>query len=479
MDPFDQLYERLLKIDLFGAEGEALPPKQGLAKAVRDGALLIPNAYVGGYAVPLEAKLPQLLQLVSADRLDATTLEALTGAVYQHRSQSTFMAPLDRFLAVISNLFRSFLSAQKRAEANVPLIEMLPPLAMFQHIGEFGPFTVTSEQVDQLIGAKVGVVSMPATYANDPLIWAALAHETGGHDVTHADPGLLDELAEGIPAALAGMPTPAGISREELALVWSYWIDEASADVYGLLNIGPSFASNLAVFFAALDGKNSPGSPPKLRMESLFDSRDPSRALDPHPTDILRLHLAAGVVDTLGHLSQGTRTDYNKSIESLSAKLADGDTVTLDGNIPIQRDHLQPIQVQVPLDAMQQAARNVGGFIATAKLKALNDHAIQEIETWDDYDEGRAQAVKSAALSNQDIGSLGDDAHLLAGATIALLERPDMYDAVTNALNAGLDLSFERDPIWGKPHPDAVYIRYADLSSRKRASRRGVHLRHA
>jgi hypothetical protein len=461
METFVQLYERLLRIDFFGTAGQALPT--ALAKAVSDGALLLPHIYAEGYAQPLEASLKRLVQLVSARRLDATTIETLTAAVYQHRPGAGPAAQLQRFLAVISNLYRSFLDANKRTGANVPVRETLPPLAMFQHDGSDGPFTITVEQVQQLTGASVGVVSMPATYADDPLIWAALCHETGGHDVTHADPGLLEELANGIPAAFSGMPTPAGVSRDELALLWSYWIDEASADVYGLLNIGPAFAPNLAVFFAAL-GAQGVDAPPKLRMESGFDPRDPSKSLDPHPTDILRLHLAAGVIDTLDRLSPVSRDGYNGQIAQLSALLATGTTVTIAGNIPVERDHLEPIQMQVPLATMQQAARSVGGFIATAKLNALAGHSIQDIETWDDSDESRAQAVKQAALAGEAIGSLGDDAQLLAGATIALLEKPDQYDVVTAALNAGLDLSFQRDPIWGSPQADAMYIRYGGPS---------------
>jgi hypothetical protein len=62
-------------------------------------------------------------------------------------------------------------------------------------------------------------------------------------------------------------------------------------------------------------------------------------------------------------------------IEALAASLGSGDTVTVVGNIPASDNQLQSFQVQVPLAVMQQAARNVGGYIATARLKALNGHS--------------------------------------------------------------------------------------------------------
>jgi len=238
-------------------------------------------------------------------------------------------------------------------------------------------------------------------------------------------------------------------------LLWSYWIDEASADVYGLLNIGPAFAPNQAAFFAAIEAEGD-NPPPRLRTISKFDPRDPNKILDPHPTDILRLHLAHGVIDTLSHLSGRTRAGYIKLIEDLAGLLTTGDTVAIAGNIPIDGERLQPLEMSVPLNIMAQVARNVGGFIATAKLDALNGRSIQQIETWDDPDEAHAMAVKEALLSGRAIGDLGDDADLLAGATMALLERPALYDAVTAALNDGLDLSFERDPIWGLPPKETV-----------------------
>jgi len=261
-------YQRLLKIHFSGTAGEALPHGATLVKAINAGVNMLPHIYAERYAQPLEHNLKRLLQLEAGRRLPPAIVEALTAAVYQHRNGSPKAQQLERFLGVISNLYRSFLDKTKRAAANIPLTQTIPPLAKFQHDGRGGPFTLPVDRVKDLIGARIGVVSLPATYADDPVIWAALAHETGGHDVTHADPGLLPELAENIPTALAGMPTPQGISRGDLIQLWAHWIDEASADVYGLLNIGPAFAPNFAVFFPAAFGPGGAQRPPILRMES-------------------------------------------------------------------------------------------------------------------------------------------------------------------------------------------------------------------
>ena len=453
-DAFDQIWQRLATIDLFGAAGDALPAAADLPQAVIAGGVQMPHVYQATYVQPLETNMPRMLAAIADS---ASTVETVTGAVYQHQAGDPMRAPLNRFLAVISNLYRSFLDDNKRANAGVALTETLPPLAMFQNDGSSGPFTIPVDDVIGLFGGEVGVVSLPATYANDPIIWASLTHEVCGHDVTHADTGLLEELTAGVATAFAGSPSDPSITRDDLANLWGYWMDEAVADVYGLLNMGPIFATNLAFFFVALNKVG--GGTAELRMVSGFDRNDPKRMLDPHPTDILRLHLAIGVIDTLTGLALADRTRYIADLEALAKKLANGATIQLVGNMP-SAGGLAPLQVKVPLAYMQQSARNVGGYIASAKLTALNAHGIQDIETWDDGDETRATVVRDALLAGKSIVSQGDDAQLLAGTTLALLQKPDQYDAFTARLNDALDESFATDPFWGMPPKDPIYLRY-------------------
>ena len=102
-------------------------------------------------------------------------------------------------------------------------------------------------------GLSIGIVSLPATYRDHPVLWAGLSHEVGGHDVVHADDGLVAEMVAKTRTLLAPNFAPRrNLDTATLnALIWSFWMDEAAADVCGILNMGPVFALNLAGFLAA------------------------------------------------------------------------------------------------------------------------------------------------------------------------------------------------------------------------------------
>ena len=308
---------------------------------------------------------------------------------------------------------------------------------------------------------SVGIVSLPSTYKDSPLLWAALAHETGGHDVLHAEDGLLDELAQTVQNLFDPTPVQPGktpTQNQILGLLWSNWIDEAASDMYGILNIGPTFAINLAAFFAALNA-DGPDPFPSL---STASGANPDRngELDEHPTDILRLHLAIGAVESLSGLAKSSVQSYVASITALATLCAHGaQSITLNGKLPVDQDHVIPLNnVQLPIAAMQDAARRVGAAIVGAKLDALKGHGIQEIETWDDGDESTALHIASLFLNGSSVAGAGDDAQLLAGATLAAVQSPDQYDQITKLLNGGLDDSFAKDPIWGKLRTDTAFL---------------------
>jgi len=423
---------------------------QAVRDAISGGGNLLPRVYRVAYADPLEQNLPAVFAQLAREE-DTTILEAVAGAVYQHQDHPGRSA-LDRFLAVVSNLYRSFLDQQKRLHADFPLREALPPLTMFQYHADAGPFTLPVDDIARLFGGTVGVVSLPAAYSKDPLLWAALAHETTGHDVLHADESLPPELRRGVRALFAASGEPL------LGLLWDYWMDEAASDVYGVVNIGPAFAHNLVILFSLIGAQSSDprGIVPSLRTQS--GPVDRSLALDPHPTDLLRLSLIEGVVSELQGLSQARRQAYIADLRAMTDLCApDASTIELDGWLRFESGERRFVQGSFPLINMQDAARRVGAFIATTQLPALGAHVIQDLETWDDADEETARRIAELLGEGKSVIAMGDDAQLLAGATLACLRDPSKYGEYTQALEEALDESFERDPIWGMPQADRAF----------------------
>jgi hypothetical protein len=304
--------------------------------------------------------------------------------------------------------------------------------------------------VMRLCNAEVSVVSLPQRLRSHPLAWLTVAHETAGHDVLHADPELLPELVDAIRTLFGGGPLTPGRQPDPdqlQALLWSYWIDEVASDVYALLNSGPAFAYNMAAFLEALQVMR-PGLKDSLNMKSRF------LPLDTHPPGVLRLHVAIGVVKNLANLAAEDRQIHVDNLETLARRHANGASITLQGRVEVDRDRWVDLERQeVPLHEAAGAARRVGAFIATTPLRTFGGHTVQDLETWDANDERVAILVSDAFLvpggDPLAVKNLGDDAQLLAGATLAVLEDPSRYDAINFALETALDESYRRDPVLG------------------------------
>src|SRR5262249_7500020 len=169
-----------------------------LAAVVSDNAIKLPASYRTAYVAPLLAALPTLTKYLKhrfeedqSDRkmsaqealADVKSISDSLVGVVRDWGFTAYRQPLRRFGAVISNLYRSFLSAQQRVRAGLPMIQTVPPLATFAPTGDDGPFTWPADEVKGFIGVPIGVVSLPGSYRNHPLLWPALAHETRRHHV--------------------------------------------------------------------------------------------------------------------------------------------------------------------------------------------------------------------------------------------------------------------------------------------------------
>lgn len=405
------------------ANREAMTADQ-LAELIAGGTDSLSHSYREAYVEPLLASVRRLLQSHDDDETVLQTAETIAGAVYQHTPQHPYRFAVRRFLAAVSNFYRSFLSEAKRAAVTIPAaLTGLPPLAAFVQTGR-GPFTLPSDVVRRMLGAGVAVVGMPGRLSEHPVWWLTLAHETAGHDVLHADPDVLPDLVAGIRTLFGGGPLAPGQQPDDeqmQGLLWSYWVDEVASDVYALLNSGPAFAYNMAVLlraFAAL----RPGTGTSLVMPTRW------YPLDAHPPTGLRLHVARGVVENLAGLAPEDRKHHLKQIGDLAGE--DGPDVRIRGRVEVERDRWVDIDRKTSAAELVQAARRVGAFIVTTRMPAFGGRSVQDLETWDADDERITTVIRDQLLrltADDDpmaVAHLGDDAQLLAGATLALLADP-------------------------------------------------------
>ncbi|MCX7383401.1 MAG: hypothetical protein NT133_18745, partial [Alphaproteobacteria bacterium] len=428
------LFEQIRGISFFGSSGVQITDEVDLDRRLAEGALLLPLAYQATYVAPVRAGVQRLLALARQNRIRMSSVEIVTGGIYQHALDWPLGAELKRCVAVTSNLYRSFLDSARRKAAGMPnLGQTLPPLATFTSDGSDGPTTIPVDLMRAYLQAEVGVVGLPATMAGHPLLWMTLVHETAGHDVTHADAGLLDELGAALPAVLAPFRGQTGLGDAELTLLWSRWMDEATADIYALLNAGPAFGENLAVMLAAMSGSVLP----RVRMESRADGIG---RIDPHPTDILRLHLLLGGISALDGFSG--RAEAERRLREIAAAFGTGDSIGLSGALPTGPQVAINLSVSANRDELCRCAEAVGRHIVTAPLMALGGHPSQRIETWDDTDHRVVGTIRNALAAGRPLAGLGDDAQFLAAATDAAMENAGAYDIITQALAAALDDSF-------------------------------------
>jgi hypothetical protein len=414
---------------------------QTYAAAVRAGRDYLPLPYQDTYVEPL---LRYLGRVVRAADDPSAIAQIMAGAVAQHQADSPARQPLRQFLAIVSNLYRSFLASDKRTAARVPVLDAtLPPLVTFHpdvRPEKVSPGLLATPVVRGLCGSEVAVAVLPANYYRTPLSWAAVAHEACGHGVLRADQGLLEELVAGTRVLFGGGPIVPGEDTlnepQALGLLWSYWLEETASDVYGLLNIGPTFILNVAALVSALRRGLDPTVPvPRLSVDV---GTEPADHLDTHPPDLFRLHVAIGVIENLETFPARAARPYLQALRKLSAFCANGAArMHARGRVEVKRDYWVSIDRAFPLKDMAEAARRVGAYVATTRLTALGNQSVQRLETWDLADEAAAQAICAALLKPPPTAGVAPE----RAAVVVDLLRNDRLDQLNDADRAALDLT--------------------------------------
>ncbi|HEY5958505.1 MAG TPA: hypothetical protein VIV60_18210 [Polyangiaceae bacterium] len=406
---------------------------RGRLEAIRD---RLPPLYRDGFVSPYIETLDGLREtgfthiLINDPSREGMAGLLLDGAqaILQHGEEYQSQAT-DAFQEVVSDLYDGFLSAEDRQGVKMPDKGVIPPLVKWG-CPDFGPYTWPADATE-VLGVKAGIVSLPPYNSRQGLLaWAALGHETGGHDILGADNGLREELAAAVYASVV-------TQDERLAEYWSERIDETASDVMGILNMGPAAGVGLIGYFRGLNAAY--GGASKLRNDGPSD--------DPHPADILRGYLAA---ETITLLKFTGKTLWAKSVLSETEK-----------------DVEQIVVAETEIDSAKAhaSAKAVAKVIATHKCEALEGHSLIDIQNWRDPDERHVRKVRialrnSAPLKDADLKDIYAT-HVVAAAVVEAVANGNVASLFKQMLGV-LKTMHDKNPSWGPlfvRHPGNVVLK--------------------
>lgn len=325
----------------------------------------------------------------------------------------------DAFEEVVADLYDGFLSAQDRAGIKMPDRAVLPPMVKWGN-PDSGPYTWPVDATASF-DLESAVVNMPPSNARSGLMaWAALGHETCGHDILHADVGLQAEMAKNLQKALDGLPSG-------LPGYWSERIDETSSDVMGILNTGPVAAIGLIAYFRGLSAAF--GGDGKLRSDGPSD--------DEHPADILRGYLAAATVRLL---SFDDAIAWADAIEAQTDADLGPNRVTVAGRAIATTD-------------AKKSARIVAETLVRQPTQVLRNHSLIDIQDWRNKDEEIVRQLRPLLSTNVSLpGALAEGvyaAHAVAAAVVAALAQDAPVPTIFARMIQILKTMHDKSPTWG------------------------------
>jgi hypothetical protein len=120
---------------------------------------------------------------------EARLMLDIAQSILQHGERYN-KTPTDAFQEVVSDLYDGFLSAEDRRGIKPPDLMIIAPLVKWGN-PESGPYTWPADATGEF-DVKTAIVNLPPANAEQGIFaWAAIGHETAGHDIIHADNELL------------------------------------------------------------------------------------------------------------------------------------------------------------------------------------------------------------------------------------------------------------------------------------------------
>lgn len=385
----------------------------------------------------------QVMQRDPSKEREAGLMMDIAQAILQY-GEGYMEKPTAAFQEVVSDLYDGFLSAEDRRVIGAPVTPVIAPLVKWGH-SEMGPYTwpVSATRVFKVNAA---IVSMPPAHGKGGLLaWTTLAHETAGHDVMSANPGMVEELSEAVRRQLNEQRAKwwrddgSRYGRAEIADSFvDYWVsrvDEVASDVLGILNMGPIAALGIIAYLKAMN--QAWGNEQELRC-----IRAP-QCLDPHPMDLMRAYVAISTVKRLKFLDN--RRGWEDTLRALIKTDEEHAKESAKGPPEVAERHIQ---------SAQETADEVANVIMNHSFQVLSNHSFAQIQNWAKEDDA------TSALFGEHVQKLGSielghmqgyyAAHVVAGSVLAALRKKNAdLGLIFSRMIGILKQMHEKNPSWG------------------------------
>lgn len=423
---------------------------------------------VGDFPAKVEAALPKLEERLRRefDRqilehpADASSMahklgsltDAIIGAVTDWTVDGKNDA-LKQFSAVVEDFYVQPLLAliaaipadktpQNRGQ---PPVSHLPatdkPVATFSDQQTLGFHTISPDVMDRIISSPVGLVSMPTSYAGFPILWVALAHEICGHDIAQAfdrKPETRSRLVTELQNSLSTITD----LNEEWRGVWQTWLEEAVADVYGMVFLGPHFAVGMAAWLSVTNTYSAQYPPEALGglTNSFWVDGD---EVSEHPPNLIRMHILEGALQALSEEPQSVIGKYFDMLTAMIREAGAGRSTVM----VIDRNQGEAMFAYDAAPIIEDA-RKIGRYIASVKLKTLGSYSAAQLLPWTKEQKDKTAAFCEICLGNnnnvteQITGRQFTSRHMLAGALMAVADNPALIIQINDRLQQGLSYRY-------------------------------------
>jgi hypothetical protein len=419
--PIEKSFEDFFEYDYFSSKSEAL-------NIISDGYNILPSIYHKTVLDPLKNVFTNSYDELSGylKRYPGRSIyRDYFDAIYQ-RKIGYMLKYTNAFEESCADIYDGFLSMEERVGVKFPDYQYYAPLVKWGQ-RYWGPYTwpVPAPQYQyEVPGLAVSLVNLPPAWTRNIVYWTVVGHEVAGHDIIRADDGLLNELEDII---VEQIKNDVVFKKEEevtyngrkipftqfASKYWRQTMSEASADVLGVLNIGPARGLGLALDLISYREA--------IRGERVLSKSKRTTAV--HPFDQLRILMSADVIRNLPGLDVEISTKYADSLQEIAERYGNGKS---DFKLIEKTKSGDKDVVIIPYEPMREAVKIVANTVAFNSLNKLDGHSFNEINTWTNSDESLSQRIADDLYENKEpsIESKAEGdvfaAHILAGSALTL-----------------------------------------------------------